>query len=57
VVLEVESLERAREVLIGNDLLGTSGSESIELAPAKSWGLRIILKGPRPTGSESAPGA
>jgi hypothetical protein len=47
VVLQVESLERARAALIGNDLLGTSGSENIELDPAKSWGMRIILRGRR----------
>jgi hypothetical protein len=45
VVLQVESLQLARVALAGNDLMGTSGPESIELDPAKTWGLRVILKG------------
>jgi hypothetical protein len=49
VVLQVESLERARAVLAKNNLLGTSGPESVELDSAKTWGLRVILKGAAPS--------
>ena len=44
IVLKVESLERAKAVLAQGHLLGEQTSDRVELDPAKTCGLRIILK-------------
>jgi hypothetical protein len=44
IVLKVESLDKAKAVLSQGNLIGDQAPDSIELDPAKVWGLRIILK-------------
>jgi hypothetical protein len=45
IVLRVESLEKATKVLAQRQLVGKLTPDNVELAPARTWGLRIILRG------------
>jgi hypothetical protein len=49
IVLDVESLEKAKAFLSNAGLLGQRIGDSIELDSAKTWGLRIVLR-PQPVG-------
>lgn len=44
IVLKVESIEKAKAVLVARNLVGKQTSDGVELDPAKAFGLRIILK-------------
>lgn len=44
IVLRVESLEKAGTVLSQRKMVGERTPDSIDLAPTKTWGLRITLK-------------
>ena len=44
IVLKVESLEKAKAVLSRQNLTARHTRHGVELDPAKTWGLRIILR-------------
>ena len=53
IVLQVESLAKAREFLSEQNLLGRTAHDSAELDAAKIWGLRIVLRESLPGGLRS----